>query len=83
MPTTARIVFSHGNSFPASTYRVLFDSLRQRGFKVDALEKFGHDPKYPVTNNWPHLVEQLTDFARKNRVQASLRFWWATHWVAS
>ena len=61
------LIFSHGNSFPASTYRVLFDSLRQRGFKVDAVEKFGHDPKYPVTNNWPHLVEQLADFARKKQ----------------
>ena len=60
----ARIVFSHGNSFPASTYRVLFDSLRQRGFEVSAVEKFGHDPQYPVTNNWPHLVQQLADFAR-------------------
>jgi pimeloyl-ACP methyl ester carboxylesterase len=67
MPTAARIVFSHGNSFPASTYRVLFDSLRQRGFKVDAVEKFGHDPHYPVTNNWPHLVEQLADFARQKQ----------------
>ena len=61
---TARIIFSHGNSFPASTYRVIFESLRQRGFAVDAIEKFGHDPRYPVTNNWPHLVEQLADFAR-------------------
>lgn len=60
----ARIVFSHGNSFPAGTYKVMLDNLRQRGFQVDALEKFGHDPKYPVTNNWPHLVEQLADFAR-------------------
>ena len=59
-----RIIFSHGNSFPDSTYRVLFDSLRQRGFQVDAVEKFGHDPKYPVSNNWPHLVQQLADFAR-------------------
>jgi len=62
-----RIVFSHGNSFPASTYRVLLDNLRQRGFKVDAVEKFGHDPDYPVTNNWPHLVEQLADFARQKQ----------------
>ena len=61
-----RIVFSHGNSFPASTYTVLFGSLRQRGFKVDAVEKFGHNPKYPVTNNWPHLVEQLADFAQSH-----------------
>ncbi|RZL94588.1 MAG: alpha/beta hydrolase [Variovorax sp.] len=58
------VVFSHGNSFPASTYRVMLDSLRNRGFEVDAIEKFGHDPKYPVTDNWPHLVSQLADFAR-------------------
>ncbi|MDM0113334.1 alpha/beta hydrolase [Variovorax sp. J22R133] len=59
------IVFSHGNSFPASTYRVMLDSLRNRGFDVDAIEKFGHDPKYPVTDNWPHLVRQLADFAQE------------------
>jgi pimeloyl-ACP methyl ester carboxylesterase len=57
------IVFSHANSFPASTYGVLFKSLRARGFSVRAVEKFGHDPKYPVTSNWPHLVQQLADFA--------------------
>jgi pimeloyl-ACP methyl ester carboxylesterase len=57
------IVFSHANSFSASTYGVLFKSLRARGHTVRALEKFGHDPKYPVTSNWPHLVQQLADFA--------------------
>jgi pimeloyl-ACP methyl ester carboxylesterase len=56
------IVFSHGNGFPASTYRVMLDALRTRGFRVEAIEKFGHDPQYPVTNNWPFLVQQLTDF---------------------
>ncbi len=60
----ALIVFSHANSFPASTYRVLFKHLRSRGFKVKAIDKFGHDPLYPVTNNWPHLVQQLADFTR-------------------
>jgi pimeloyl-ACP methyl ester carboxylesterase len=65
----ARIIFSHGNSFPASTYRVIFENLRQRGFVVDAIEKFGHDPRYPVTNNWPHLVQQLADFAREKQRQ--------------
>jgi len=65
----SRIIFSHGNSFPASTYRVIFDNLRQRGFVVDAIEKFGHDPRYPVTNNWPHLVQQLADFAREKQRQ--------------
>ncbi len=60
---TPPVVFSHGNSFPASTYRVMLDSLRNRGFEVDAIEKFGHDLKYPVTDNWPDLVRQLADFA--------------------
>lgn len=64
MPTSSKplIIFSHGNSFPASTYGVLFQGLRSRGFQVKAIEKFGHDPRYPVTSNWPHLVQQLADF---------------------
>ncbi len=58
------IVFSHANSFPASTYRVLFKSLRARGFTVKAVEKFGHDPRFPVTNNWTQVVQQLLEFAQ-------------------
>lgn len=57
------IVFSHANGFPAGTYSKLFKSLRGRGFGVHAVDQFGHDPNYPVTNNWPHLVEQLAHFA--------------------
>jgi pimeloyl-ACP methyl ester carboxylesterase len=63
--THPTLVFSHANSFPASTYRVLFADLRQRDFKLRAIEKLGHDPHYPVTNNWPHLVQQLADFAQR------------------
>ena len=59
------IIFSHANSFAASTYGVLFNSLEERGFTVKAIEKFGHDSQYPVTNNWPHLVQQLIDFTRE------------------
>lgn len=58
----ALLVFSHANSFPGSTYRVLFRHLRARKFTVRAIEKFGHDPRYPVTSNWPNLVQQLADF---------------------
>lgn len=57
------IVFSHANSFPAGTYGVLFKSLRARGHTVRAVDRFGHDPRYPVTSNWPFLVQQLADFA--------------------
>jgi pimeloyl-ACP methyl ester carboxylesterase len=59
------IVFSHANSFPAATYGVLFKSLRSRGFLVKAVDKFGHDERYPVSNNWPSLVQQLHDFAAR------------------
>jgi pimeloyl-ACP methyl ester carboxylesterase len=58
------IIFSHANSFVAGTYTVMFKSLAARGFSVKAIEKFGHDSRYPVTNNWPHLVQQLIDFTQ-------------------
>ena len=58
------IIFSHANSFGASTYGVLFKHLKARGFTVKAIEKFAHSPEYPVTNNWPRLVDQLIDFTR-------------------
>jgi pimeloyl-ACP methyl ester carboxylesterase len=41
---------------------MLFRHLESRGFQIRAIEKFGHDPRYPVTSNWPHLVQQLADF---------------------
>lgn len=59
------VVFSHANSFPAGTYALLFRELRSRGFAVKAVEKFGHEPAYAPTNNWPNLVQQLHDFAAR------------------
>ena len=72
MPTRPKplVIFSHGNSFPASTYGVLFQSLRARGYQVSAIEKFGHDPRYPVTSNWPNLVQQLADFSSEQVSQS-------------
>jgi pimeloyl-ACP methyl ester carboxylesterase len=64
------IVFSHGNSFPASTYGVMIASLKKRGFSVKSIDKLGHDPKYPVTDNWPHLVQQLADFVERETDKA-------------
>jgi pimeloyl-ACP methyl ester carboxylesterase len=58
------LIFSHGNSFAASTYSVLFKDLKTRGFDVKAIDKYGHDSRYPVSNNWPHLVQNLIDFTR-------------------
>lgn len=59
----ALIIFSHANSFPASTYGVLFRSLRARGHTIKAVEKFGHNPQFPVTSNWPHIAKELAEFA--------------------
>jgi pimeloyl-ACP methyl ester carboxylesterase len=42
----------------------MFQALQTRGLAVQAVEQFGHDPRYPVTSNWTHLVQQLLDYAR-------------------
>jgi pimeloyl-ACP methyl ester carboxylesterase len=61
---TPLVLFFHGNSFPASTYNVMLNELRRRGLQVHTLEKIGHNPTYPVTSNWPHLVEEVKAFAQ-------------------
>lgn len=73
------LVFAHGNSFPGGTYTQLLKSLRQRGFAAKAVDRFGHDPKYPVTNNWPHLVQQLFDFAHREADKAGAPVWLVGH----
>ena len=76
---TPHLVFSHGNSFPASTYRLLHDEWRARGWKVHAIEKFGHDPAYPVSDNWPHLVQQLQDFTQSIAAQHDTQVYLVGH----
>ena len=55
------IHFSHANGFPAPCYRKLFGFLEAR-FDLSYIDAIGHDHRYPVTDNWPHLVEQLIDY---------------------
>lgn len=62
---TRTIVFSHANGFPAGTYRLLFEDWRAAGYRVLAVERFGHDPARSVTNNWPHLRDELLDFIQR------------------
>jgi pimeloyl-ACP methyl ester carboxylesterase len=56
------IVFSHANGFPTGVYTQLFKVWRQAGYVVHAIDQYGHDPRYPVTSNWPHLRDQLIEF---------------------
>ena len=57
-----QIVFAHANGFPAPVYRLLFEYWRGRGYRVHAIDRFGHDPAFPVSSNWPHLRDQLIAF---------------------
>jgi pimeloyl-ACP methyl ester carboxylesterase len=77
--TSPLVVFSHANSFPAGTYSVLFKQLRARGFQVKAVEQYGHDPAYPVGNNWPGLVQQLHDFAAREVEKAGEKAYLVGH----
>lgn len=62
MTRPGTIVFSHGNGFPAGSYRQLMAVWREAGWRVEALAQYGHDPRYPVTSNWTRLRDQLVDF---------------------
>ena len=55
-----KLHFSHGNGFPAECYRKMLGFLTER-FDIGYINTIGHDPHYPVTDNWPHLVEELID----------------------
>jgi len=59
------IAFSHANGFPAGTYSQHFDIWRTAGYRVIAVERYGHDPAYPVTSNWPRLRDQLLDLVKR------------------
>lgn len=52
--------FSHANGFPARCYRKFFSYL-EPDFRISSIDCIGHDPAYPVTDGWPHLVAQLID----------------------
>jgi pimeloyl-ACP methyl ester carboxylesterase len=50
--------FTHGNSYPSGSYGRLLDELR-RDFDVRTTDMLGHDPRYPVDDNWHALVDEL------------------------
>jgi pimeloyl-ACP methyl ester carboxylesterase len=60
------LVFAHANSFPAGCYRRLFDHWRAAGWRVEAPDRFGHDPRYPVTDGWRHLRDELIEYIERD-----------------
>jgi pimeloyl-ACP methyl ester carboxylesterase len=59
-----QIHFAHANSYPAGTYRKLFDLLGEH-YNIGALDMHAHNPAYPVRTGWPHLVRELADELEK------------------
>jgi pimeloyl-ACP methyl ester carboxylesterase len=53
--------FSHANGFPAACYRKMFSFLEPE-FEIGYINTIGHDPRFPVTDNWPHLVDELIEY---------------------
>ncbi|WP_156226376.1 alpha/beta fold hydrolase [Herbaspirillum chlorophenolicum] len=50
--------FAHANSYPAGTYGMFFEQLRQH-YDVRALAMHAHNPRYPVDDGWRKLTREL------------------------
>jgi pimeloyl-ACP methyl ester carboxylesterase len=50
--------FAHGNSYPSGSYGRLLEELG-RDFDVRTTDMLGHDPRYPVDDNWHALIDEL------------------------
>lgn len=50
--------FAHGNGFPSPCYEQLLQQLRV-DFNCYYIDRIGHTPKFPVSENWHHLVDEV------------------------
>lgn len=62
------IHFAHGNGFPALCYSQMLDVLRSE-FDICYLDKIGHNPLFPVSENWHNLVLEVIDSIQKQANQ--------------
>lgn len=58
------IHFAHGNGFPSLTYSELLRRLETQ-YDLCYIDRIGHNPDYPVTDNWEHLVAEVIDSVRQ------------------
>lgn len=54
------IHFAHANGIPAASYKPLFEQLFPH--TVIYNPQFGHNPDFPVTDNWHSLADELIDY---------------------
>lgn len=57
--------FSHANGFPSLSYSTMIAELSKH-YDVRWIDQLAHHPEYPVSDNWPHLLEELIHFFEKN-----------------
>lgn len=62
------IHFAHANGFPAKTYNRLFSYL-ENDYQIGFLERHAHNPKFPVTDDWHFLKEELREEIEKRYTQ--------------
>jgi len=62
------IHFAHANGFPAKTYNKLFSNLED-DFEIGYLERHAHNPKFPVTDGWERLRDELREELQKRYAQ--------------
>jgi len=60
--------FAGGNGFTAGCYTKLL-SLLGRDYQVIAIDKLGHNPEYPVDENWVSINKELISHIENNSSQ--------------
>lgn len=50
--------FVHGNGFPSPCYKQLLNQLQER-YDCCYIDRVGHDPRFPVSDNWSLLVDEV------------------------
>lgn len=58
------IHFAHGNGFPALCYKQMLDNL-QIDYDLCYIDRIGHNPQFPVSENWNNLVLEVIDSVKR------------------
>lgn len=62
------IHFAHGNGFPSPCYRQLLNGLEAR-YDCCYIDRIGHNPQFPVTENWHYLVDEVINSIKEQSRQ--------------
>lgn len=65
MTSKPTLHFAHANGFPAGSYKQLFNALSD-DFNVIAIDKLGHNPQFPVDDNWGNVVDELIQYIEQH-----------------